>query len=187
MKIVWGITGAGDLMPELFDIMTEVARNPGVDITVALSQAAQTVLKWYKLSDRLNSIARRVLVEKDANTPFLAGPMQVGEYDFFLVAPLTANSAAKIAHGIADTLITNCVAQISKGETPTYLLPVDREPGTATTTLPDGTSFTLKVRDIDVANVDRIRTIDGLHVLDGLNALRRLFAERLGQAPGGAL
>lgn len=183
MKIVWGITGAGDLMPELFGLMAAVARNPALDITVVLSKAAVTVLKWYKLTDRLDSIARRVLEEKDANTPFLAGPLQIGEYDFFLVAPLTANSAAKIAHGIADTLITNCVAQISKGETPTYLLPVDREPGVVATTLPDGTSFNLKVRDIDVANVDRIRAIDGLHVLDGLDALRRLFAERLGQAP----
>jgi archaeoflavoprotein AfpA len=186
MKIVWGITGAGDLMPELFDIMADAARHPEADITVVLSRAAETVLKWYKLTDRLDDIARRVHVEKDANTPFLAGPMQVGKYDFFLVAPLTANSAAKIAHGIADTLITNCVAQISKGQTQTYLLPVDQKPGSATTTLPDGTSFTLKVRDIDVANVDKIRAIDGLHVLDGLDALKRLLADKLGQAPGGA-
>jgi flavoprotein len=42
------------------------------------------------------------------------------------------------------------------------------------------------VRDIDVANVDKIRAIDGLHVLDGLDALKRLLADKLGQAPGGA-
>jgi archaeoflavoprotein AfpA len=184
MKIVWGITGAGDLMPELFDIMADVARHPDAEITVVLSKAAETVLKWYKLMDRLEAIGRRVHVEKDANTPFLAGPMQVGKYDFFVVAPLTANSAAKIAHGIADTLITNCVAQISKGDTPTYLLPVDQKPGQATTTLPDGTAFTLKVRDIDVANVDKIRAIDGLHVLDGLDALKELLARRMDRDPG---
>jgi len=178
MKLVWGITGAGDLMPELIEIMSDAARTPGTEITVVMSKAAETVLKWYKLTDRLDGIAQRVFVEKDANTPFLAGPMQVGKYDFFLVAPLTANSAAKIAHGIADTLITNCVAQISKGETPTYLLPVDRCPGSTTTTLPDGTSFTLKVRDVDVANVDKVRGIEGLHVLDGLDGLRRFLSEQ---------
>jgi len=186
MKIVWGVTGAGDMMPELFDIMETIARNPEIEITAILSKAARTVLDWYKLTDRLDSIAKRVLVEKDANTPFLAGPMQVGKYDFFLVAPLTANSAAKIAHGIADTLITNCVAQISKGTTPTYLLPVDREPGVTTTTLPDGSSFQLKVRPVDVANVEKMRAIDGLHLLDDPSAIRDLVADRLEKTAGRA-
>ncbi len=186
MKIVWGITGAGDLMPELFDVMEKVAERPEADVTVIMSKAAATVLAWYKLRDRLENIARRVLVEKDANTPFLAGPLQVGKYDFLLVAPLTANSAAKVAHGIADTLITNCVAQTSKGDTPTYLLPVDREPGSTATALPDGTPFTLKVRPVDVANVDKLRTIEGLHVLDGIDALRRLFDEHLKNGKGAA-
>ena len=184
MKFVWGITGAGDLMPEVFDIMEDVARNPEVEITVILSKAAETVLKWYKLSDRLASISTRVHVEKDSNTPFLAGPLQVGRYDFFLVAPLTANSVAKIAHGIADSLITNCVAQTSKGATPTYLLPVDRWPGSTPTTLPDGTSFQLKVRPVDVTNVALIRTIDGLNVLDGTDEIKRIVARHLKASSG---
>jgi flavoprotein len=111
----------------------------------------------------------------------------VGKYDFFLVAPLTANSTAKIAHGIADSLITNCVAQASKGETPTHLLPVDRQTGTTATTLPDGTLFSLKVRPVDVANVEKIRTIDGLNILEGIGDLQRLFFERLGRNYGGDL
>ncbi len=184
MKVVWGITGAGDLLPELFDIMEDVVRDPEVEITVILSKAAETVIKWYKLSDRLASIAKRVHTEKDANTPFLAGPMQVGKYEFFLVAPLTANSTAKIAHGIADTLITNCVAQISKGTTPAYLVPVDRQLGSTTTTLPDGTSFKLRVRPVDVANVELIKGIDGLNVLDGIDEIKLIFASHLKGSPG---
>ncbi|NDV19438.1 archaeoflavoprotein AfpA [Pseudodesulfovibrio sp. JC047] len=185
MKIVWGITGAGDLMPELIDIMSDVSHDPDIEITAVLSKAAHTVIHWYKLTDRLKSIAKRVCVEKDANTPFIAGPIQVGKYDLFLAAPLTANSTAKIAHGIADSLITNCVAQACKGDTPTYLLPVDRQVGTTTTTLPDGTPFTLKIRPVDVANVEILRTMDDLHVLEGLDDLRQVLAERLGRGIGG--
>ncbi|MGE4506587.1 MAG: archaeoflavoprotein AfpA [Desulfovibrionaceae bacterium] len=184
MKFVWGITGAGDLMPELFDIMEELSSNPDVEITVALSSAARTVLRWYKLSERLERLACRVHEEKDANTPFLAGPLQAGKYDFLLVAPLTANSTAKIAHGIADTLITNCVAQASKGTAPVYLLPVDGKPGITTTTLPDGSSFQLRVRALDVENADRLRGIEGLHVLDAPEDVRAIVDEFLLRAGG---
>jgi archaeoflavoprotein AfpA len=165
MKFVWAITGAGDLMPEVFAVMEEVARQHGPDITAVLSQAAQKVLKWYKLTDRLEGIASRVLIEKDANTPFIAGPLQVGQYDFLLVAPLTANTAAKIAHGIADSLISNAVAQVNKSPVPAYLLPVDQRPGQTTTTLPDGSPLTLRIRPVDLENVDRIRRMEGLVVL----------------------
>jgi len=187
MKVVWGITGAGDLMPELFDIMEDVARNPEFEISVIMSKAAETVLKWYKLRDRLDSISKRIHVEKDANTPFYAGALQFGKYDLFLVAPLTGNSAAKVARGIADTLITNCIAQVSKGTTPTYLLPVDQRLGAVTTTLPDGSSFDLKVRAIDVENVDRIRRIPGLNVLEDTDAVRVLFQQCLQSRREGAL
>lgn len=49
-------------------------------------------------------------VEKGSNAPFVAGPLQVGYYPLFFVSPATANTVAKIAYGIADTLITNCFA-----------------------------------------------------------------------------
>jgi len=64
----------------------------------------------------LLEISKRVLVEVDANTPFIAGPLQVGRYHSLLIAPATANTVAKIVHGIADTLLTNAVAQTQKGE-----------------------------------------------------------------------
>lgn len=184
MKFVWGITGAGDLMPEIFDVMEEVAARPGVEITAVLSNAAETVLKWYKLRDRLEGMVKRVMVEKDANTPFIVGPLQVGKYDFFLVAPVTANSAAKIAHGIGDSLITNCVAQVAKGDVTTYLLPVDQKLGTTTTTLPDGSPFTLRIRRVDFENVERIREMEGVEVLAGPGDIRGVV-DKYAASPGG--
>ncbi len=36
-----------------------------------------------------------VRIEIDANTQFLAGQLQVGRYDFLLIAPATSNTVAK--------------------------------------------------------------------------------------------
>ncbi|WP_428565231.1 MAG: archaeoflavoprotein AfpA [Solidesulfovibrio sp. DCME] len=166
MKFVWALTGAGDLMPEIVAVMEEVAGQGGLEITVVLSRAAEQVVKWYKLKDRLEALAHKLLVEKDSNAPFVVGPLQTGHYDFLLVAPVTANTAAKIAHGIADSLVSNAVAQINKTDIPAYLLPVDQRPGTTTTTLPDGSPLTLRIRPVDIENVEAIRRMDGLTVLE---------------------
>lgn len=165
LKLVWGVTGSGDLMPEIVDVMVDIRRTQDVEITAALSQAAVQVLRWYKLQDRVEEHMDRVLVEKNANSPFIVGKLQVGEFDGFIVAPVTANSTAKIANGIADTLITNAVAQTNKTDLPVYILPVDREPGTATTVLPNGEQFTLKIRDVDVENAARLASLEGIRVI----------------------
>ncbi len=166
MRFVWAITGAGDLLPEVFEVMEKLASDPALEITIVLSRAAETVLQWYKLTDKLERIGGRVLREKDANTPFIAGPLQTGRYDFLLVAPLTANTAAKIACGIADTLVSNAVAQVNKGPVPAYLLPVDQKPGSTTTTLPDGSPLSLRIRAVDIENVEKIKKMDGIFVLE---------------------
>jgi len=178
MKFVWAITGAGDLMSDVFDIMEDISKDKSIEITAVLSRAAVTVLKWYKLTERLERIAVKTMVEKDANTPFIAGPLQIGRYDFLLVAPLTANTTAKIACGLADTLVSNAVAQVNKSPTPAYLLPVDQKPGVVTTRLPDGTPFTLRIREVDLENVEKIRKMAGLEILEDPRAIRdvvRLF------------
>jgi archaeoflavoprotein AfpA len=165
-KIVWGITGSGDLISQIFEVMEEISKTRDLEITAVLSKAAVTVLKWYKLEDKLDNIAKRVLVEKDANTPFIVGPLQVGEYDCLLVAPATANSVAKIVNGIADTIITNAVSQTNKTNIGVYILPVDQRKGTTVTILPGGQKLELTMRDIDVENTTRLREMEGIIVLE---------------------
>jgi flavoprotein len=97
--------------------------------------------------------------------PFIAGLLQIGKYDLLVVAPLTANSTAKIAHGIADTLITNAVAQTLKGTTPVLLMPVDQQPGEVKTVDPNNEEFIIKTRRIDLENVARLREMDGVTLL----------------------
>lgn len=165
-KIVWGITGSGDLIKETYDVMLDIKNKSDLDITVLISKEGETVLKWYKMWDKIKNDFPNIKTEKGPNTPFIVGPLQVGQYDMFIIAPATANSVAKIVHGIGDTLITNAVSQTAKGDTPIYILPVDREKGTVTTYLPDGKAMVLKMRDIDIENTNKLYGMENITVFD---------------------
>ena len=157
MKIMWAMTGSGDRIHEILDMMKQLNDKPSLRLTVVLSRSAVQVLRWYNLLEELRRSFEKPYLEADANSPFLAGPLQLGKYDLLVVAPLTANSAAKIAHGIADTLVTNCVAQTLKGPTPVLLYPVDQKPGRVTTFGPKGEKVDVHVREVDLGNVEKLK------------------------------
>ncbi len=168
MKVAWGITGSGDLIVEAVELMIELQQEHDVRIDVFVSKAGRQVLNWYKLWSKVNENLN-VKVEVDANVPFIAGPLQMGKWDILVVAPLTANSAAKIAYGIEDTLITNAVAQTCKGKTPVVLLPVDQVPGEVETIAPNGMRFKIRTRKVDLENVGRLREMEGVTVVATLD------------------
>ncbi|MHA2379063.1 MAG: archaeoflavoprotein AfpA [Candidatus Thorarchaeota archaeon] len=168
MRIAWGITGSGDLIEEAVELMIELQQEHAVKIDVFVSKAGRQVLNWYRLWNQLNEHLN-VKVEVDANVPFIAGPLQMGKWDILIVAPLTANSAAKIAYGIEDTLITNAVAQTCKGNTPVLLLPVDQVPGEIETVAPNGMRFKIRTRKVDLENVARLREMEGIAVVASLD------------------
>lgn len=165
MKVVWGITGAGDYLSETINIMKTLQDKYSLDVTVVLSKSGKLVVRWYHFWDDLLQSFKKVMVEKGPNSPFLAGPLQLGKYAFFVVCPASSNTTAKIAHGIADSLISNCVAQAMKGGCPTYIYPVDQKVGRLTSVLPDGKKTIVTTRDIDVENVERLRCMKGIFVL----------------------
>jgi archaeoflavoprotein AfpA len=138
----------------------------GFKVYVILSKAAEQVWRRYGLWDELNTQFKKVTRETNPNVPFVAGALQIGHYDVFVIAPLTANSTAKIAYGIADTLVTNAVAQTLKGSTPVVLYPVDQREGEVETKAPDGTAFTIRTRQIDVENAEKLRNMDGVSVVE---------------------
>ncbi|GAB4250311.1 MAG: archaeoflavoprotein AfpA [Thermoleophilia bacterium] len=173
LKLVWGLTGSGDKMPETLEVVAAIRESEDVQITAALSKAALQVMRWYKLYERLEEAVDHVLIEKDANAPFIVGRLQIGEFDGFIVAPATANTVAKIVHGIADTLISNAVAQTNKTDLPVYVMPVDREPGITRTVLPNGDEFTLRIREVDVENARRLAAMPGIEVLSAPGDIRR--------------
>jgi archaeoflavoprotein AfpA len=164
VRIYWGITGSGDHIEETLEVMIRLRDEVDARIDVIVSKAAEQVLRWYKIWDRLRKAFDKVKKETNSNVPFVAGPLQLGKYDLLVVAPLTANSTAKIAYGIADTLITNAVAQTLKGNTPVLLLPVDQVPGEVETVAHDGTAFSITTRQVDLDNVQKVREMLGITI-----------------------
>jgi dihydromethanopterin reductase (acceptor) len=137
-KIGWGITGAGHFLPETFDVMEGLVKKHA--ISCFLSSAGERVVRIYGLWERLNKICpggyyREVVlgVEQGAASP-LAGRFERGTYDALIVSPASANTVAKVVAGIADTLVTNAIAQAQKGKVPVIVAPSDQ--GLAKTRLP---------------------------------------------------
>jgi len=184
LRIAWGITGAGDYIAESLAAMQAVRDTHGCRVTVVLSQAGERVVKWYRLWQELRSSFDDVKVERSANVPFVAGALQLGLYRLFYVSPATSNTVAKIAYGIADSLVTNCVAQGIKGGTSVYIYPVDQEPGTQRTEIPDGRTITITTRDVDLENVQRLRGMRGITVLQHPSEIESVVAEIAGSSPG---
>lgn len=180
-KLIVGITGTGYFLQELIDMMVDLQKNHDIDITVILSKEGAAVVKWYKKWLALTEAVKKVKVEKTPNIPFYAGPLQLGKYDMFVVCPTSANSVAKIVCGIADTLITNCVAQAIKGGQTVYIFPSDQDTEPITTTRPDGSPLVLKIRDIELENITKLKTMEGIVVLSEFSDIRNLIIQKVNQ------
>jgi len=165
VKLAWGVTGSGDKFKETIQVMKGLKERHGdkLRVEVFLSKAGQLVARYYKAAELLETGFDRLWVEKDSNTPFLPGRLQLGEFDLLLIAPATSNTVAKIAVGISDTLLTNSAVQAIKGFTPVYIMPVDYHEGETTTTLPNGRILRLRVRKEDADNVRKLEAMEGIH------------------------
>lgn len=132
MRIAWAITGAGHFLRETFDVFKKLKEaTPDLKITAFVSGAGEEVIRMYGLADDLSSISpggyleeRFFGREQGASIP-KAGRFLLQKYDALVVSPATSNTAAKIAYGIADTIVTNAVAQAVKGGVPVFIVPVD--------------------------------------------------------------
>ena len=181
LEVLWGITGSGDKIENTVKIMVMLQRKYDLDITVALSKSGERVARMYNVWEQLKDCSKEILVERGPNEPWLAGPLQVGKYDLFLVCPATANTTAKIAHGIADSLISNCVSQALKANRAVYIYPVDQRPGETTTILPSGKQLTLRMRDVDVENSEKLKRMKGITVISQLDDLEGIIEEHLAE------
>jgi flavoprotein len=73
-----------------------------------------------------------------------------------VVAPCSANTAAKIALGIADSLVTNIVSQALKSCVKVVVLPTDAEPEVTGKTV-SGKDVRIRCRRVDLENVERLK------------------------------
>ncbi len=134
MRLAWCITGAGHFLRESIEVFKELrVKNKELKVTSFVSRAAEEVIKMYGLQNDLINISRgsyleECFYEREQGSSFpKAGRFLLNKYDALIVTPATSNTVAKLAYGIADTLVTNSVAQAVKGNVPVYIVPVDIE------------------------------------------------------------
>jgi archaeoflavoprotein AfpA len=182
LKVAWGITGAGDKIADFIEAMKEVKKEyeATVDIHVFVSKAAETVLNFYNLENMLRANFKKVQVEINANTPFLAAWMQMRRYEFLLIAPATSNSVAKIVNGIGDTMLTNAAIMSLKAFVPVYLAPVDYKEGVIYTKLPNGKEMKLRVRKEEAEQVNKLKQTEDVHVLEDPIEIAEIFKKWFG-------
>ena len=180
-KVAWGITGAGDKIAEILEVMKDLKKQSEdvVEIDVYVSKAADTVLKFYRLEDELKRNFPKVQVELNSNSPFLAAWMQMRKYEFLLIAPATSNTVAKLVNGIGDTLITNSAIMSLKAFVPVYILPTDYKESIVYTKLPNGKEMKLRVRKEEADQVRKLENMEDVHVLENLQKMRETYLEWL--------
>ena len=172
-KFVWGITGSGDEIEKILESLTQFKEShQNVDIRVYLSKSAEQVLTLYRLLDKIKA-SFKVKTETSPNTPFLAGEVQSGKYDFMLVAPTTSNSTSKLALGIGDSLITNAVNMAVKADVPVYVYPCEVGEEEKVTLLPNGDELRLTIREIDAKYIEMLEKDPGIHVLKNINEIKQ--------------
>ena len=176
-KVAWGITGSGDRLVETVEIMKEIKEQyqSDVEIVVYLSKAGDQVVKYYKLVNSLRQNFDKIWVEINPNSPFLAGQLQLGKFEFLLIAPATSNTVAKISMGIADSLLSNAAIMGQKAFVPIYIMPSDYEEGIIATKLPDWRDMRLKIRREDVEHVKKLADMDDVFILEKPEEILHVF------------
>ena len=183
-KIAWGITGSGDRIVETVQMMIELQKqyDETVDVRVFVSRAGEQVIKYYKLFNDLEKNFDKVWVEINANSPFLAGQLQVRRYEFLLLAPTTSNTVAKISLGLADSLLSNAAIMAQKAFVPTYIMPCDYQEGIISTILPDGSEMRLRIRKEDAENVQKLRRMEDVFVIETPQEIPSVFEKYFSRA-----
>jgi archaeoflavoprotein AfpA len=182
-KIAWGITGSGEKLEETVEIMQQMRDmyHKQFDIRVYISKAGDQVLKYYNLSNTLETTFDKTWTEINSNAPFLAGQIQLGKYAFLLIAPATSNTVAKVSLRIADTLLTNAAIMGQKTSTPLYIMPTDFREGIVTTKLPNGRDLDLKITREDAQHVEKLAQMDTTKVFESPSEIPAIFERHASQ------
>ncbi|HMK53741.1 MAG TPA: archaeoflavoprotein AfpA [Methanobacteriaceae archaeon] len=178
-KVAWGVTGAGDKILQTLEVMKKIKKDyeKQVDIEVFISKSGDQVVKYYGISNEIETNFDKVWVEINANSPFLAGNIQLGKYEFMLIAPTTSNTVAKISMRMGDTLLSNAAIMGQKADVPIYILPSDYEEGVTITKLPDGKDLKITIRSEDVEHVEKLANMYETYIVKEPEDLAEVFAK----------
>ena len=124
----------------------------------------------------LETFFDKTWTEINSNAPFLAGQIQLNEYEFLLIAPTTSNTVAKISLRIADTLLTNAAIKMGqKTSTPIYIMPTDFREGIVTTQLPNGENLDINITKQDADHVRNLESMRNTFVFENPNEILSIF------------
>ena len=172
-RFAWCITGSGHFLDESLAL---AARLPDCDLF--LSAAGEEVLAIYKMNFEALKPRFRIFRDKTASgVP--VGMLYEDIYHTVVVAPATSNTVAKCAFGISDTLPTNMFAQAGKLGIPGIVFACDTEP--VVVTRAPHQWVTLRPRQVEFDNVDRLRVIDFCQVVASPQQLEAALARRLAE------
>ncbi|MFY9716866.1 MAG: bifunctional phosphopantothenoylcysteine decarboxylase/phosphopantothenate--cysteine ligase CoaBC [Thermoplasmata archaeon] len=118
-RIVLGITGSIAAV-EVPKIARELIRH-GADVRAVMSPDAARIITPEAVEFATGHPA---ILQLSGNVEHvtLLGPGE-GRADLYLIAPATANTLSKIAHGIDDTAVTSCASVALGGKVPILLAP----------------------------------------------------------------
>jgi flavoprotein len=167
-KICWVITGAGHFLSETAEFLSGFGE---ADVDIWFTRAAREVAARYGLLEKFGSRGRAASFEGDYSS---SGSIRFagGRYDALVIAPATANTVAKCALGIADSLASNFFAQAGKSGVPIYVLPTDMERDVVSVT-PSGKKITVTPRPVDIARAEALANFPGTTVLRGPEEMAR--------------
>jgi len=166
VKICWVITGAGHFLAETADFLSGFRNNRRYrDVTADLffTRAAVEVSAKYGKTPIFEACGFSICSEND----FSSGGViyfASGRYDALVIAPATANTVAKCALGIADSLASNFFAQGGKSGVPIFVLPTDGDENIVSVT-PSGRRIELRPRPIDLTRLGELSRFPGVTVL----------------------
>jgi len=121
-KIVLGVTGSIAAV-ETVKLARELVRR-GADVFAVMSRAARKIIHPYSLEF---ATGKRVITEITGSIEHVNLLGEYGDADLFLIAPCTANTISKIAHGIDDTPVTTFATTALGSGKPVIIVPAMHE------------------------------------------------------------
>jgi dihydromethanopterin reductase (acceptor) len=149
VKTLWCVTGGEYRLEESVAVLERLK-----EVTVTFTAAGREVAAMYGMKRRIEKAAEEVIYEKDQAGSF-PQTMRLKSYGRVVLAPCTANTVAKLAHGIADSLAANLASQALKMGIEVVIFPTDANKRVVGKTV-SGKGIRLNCRQVDLDNLKRI-------------------------------